>query len=208
MCRQRKVDDKGETTAVTKMAQLGINSDYDPISDSSFDDLDMNAFMDIDDELELGGKKLVKLEPAELTIERKPTADKKPKPVPSADFDSKPSWLSLYDALAVADPDSLGPLTTSSSSTSSTVSALEPDGSLRFFWLDYLEHEGKLYFVGKLKDKVSGAWVSCCVTIEGTQRNLFVLPREKRVEPDEDRNMCETDVVLTPQNIHADSDMI
>jgi len=35
---------------------------------------------------------------------------------------------------------------------------LESDGSLRFFWLDYLKHEGKLYFIGILKDKASGVW--------------------------------------------------
>ncbi|KAJ7849955.1 hypothetical protein B0H14DRAFT_2764040 [Mycena olivaceomarginata] len=59
---------------------------------------------------------------------------------------------------------------------------LSPDGSLRFFWLEYLENEGLLYLVGKLKDKATNAWVSCCITVENMQRNIFILPRTK---PDE-----------------------
>jgi DNA polymerase alpha subunit A len=48
---------------------------------------------------------------------------------------------------------------------SSYISVLEPDCSLRFYWLDYLEHGGELYFVGKLQDKGSNASVFCCVAV-------------------------------------------
>ncbi|KAF5385769.1 hypothetical protein D9615_002206 [Tricholomella constricta] len=199
-----RIASSGATTpAITRLAQLEVNSDYDPSSDMSFDDLDMDAFMDVDDE-DFETKPSVKVEPREVKLGRQPKAG------PSVDLDCKPSWLSVYDALTVAEPDTLGPLNSTSASSSSPnkVSVLEPDGSLRFFWLDYLEQEGKLYFVGKLKDKVSGAWLSCCVTIEGIQRNLFVLPREKRVEADEDGNMHDTDVIPTHQDVHGDFEMI
>ena len=88
------------------------------------------------------------------------------------------------------------------------MSVLEPDGSLRFFWLDYLELDGSIYFTGKLRDKVTGAWLSCCVTVEGLQRNLFALPREKIVEQDEDGNLVDADVVPSLEDVYNDFDMI
>lgn len=196
-----KVADNGAMTpAAERLAQLDVD-DYD----SAFDDVDMDAFMDVDEEV--NGKPPVKSEPKDVKINKIP--------VPAFSSVAKkeeaaPSWLSVYDSLSVAEPDTLGPLASSSSTTSaaSNVSALEPDGSLRFFWLDYLELDGKLYFIGKLKDKVTGAWVSCCVTVEGIQRNLFVLPREKRVETDEDGEMFDTDIVPSPQDVHSDFEMI
>jgi DNA polymerase alpha subunit A len=117
--------------------------------------------------------KMSKKEPT--TINSSP--NKKPlKPmngVPNKKDSDNPSWISVYDPLSIVKDEALGLNTPSSSSSSSginsTISALEPDGSLRFFWFDYLKHEGKLYFIGKFKDKDSGAWVSCCVTVEGLQ---------------------------------------
>ena len=198
--KKTKLASNGDMMPATeKLSQLDVHSDYDSAADMSFDDLDMDAFMDIDDE-EINGKPQVKVEPAEHITSISP-AKREP--------DTAPSWLSLYDSLSVAEPDTLGPLSSNSTSAKPTqISALEPDGSLRFYWLDYLEHEGKLYFVGKLKDKVSNVWVSCCVTVEGIQRNLFVLPREKRVEQGEDGIPHDTDVIPTPQDVYADFELI
>ena len=205
--KKTKVTSNGDLTPATeRLAQLEVHSDYDSAADMSFDDLDIDAFMDVDDD-EIDGKPQIKVEPVDFDTHKKSiTATASAK----KDSDATPTWLSLYDSLSVAESDTLGPLASSSpSSTSSTnFSALEPDGSLRFFWLDYLEHEGKLYFVGKLKDKASNAWVSCCITVEGIQRNLFVLPRERRVEQDEGGNVYDTDVVPTPQDVHSDFEMI
>lgn len=58
------------------------------------------------------------------------------------------------------------------------VQALEEDGSVRFYWLDYVETNGVLHFIGKVFDKETKKYVSCCVTVEGIDRNLFVLPRQ------------------------------
>jgi DNA polymerase alpha subunit A len=181
------------------LAHLDVHSDYDSAGDMSFDDFDMDAFMEVDKE-EINGKLPVKMAPVQPTMSVSVAKN----------LDATPSWLSLYDSLSVAKADPLGPLAASNSvsANSSQISALEPDGSLRFYWLDYLEHEGKLYFVGKLKDKVSSAWVSCCVTVEGIQRNLFVLPREKRIELAQDGGAYETDVIPTPQDVHSDFELI
>lgn len=88
--------------------------------------------------------------------------------------------MTYYDSLSVAKDDALGSgSSVFSSATQDIISVLEPGGPLRFFWLDYLEHGGKVHFIGKLKDKKSGVWVSCCVTIENLRRNPYVLPRKR-----------------------------
>ena len=200
-----RVDDDATIPAMEQLANLDVYSSSEDF-DMSLDDIDMDAFMDMDDDLDL--KSSVKKEEPDPVISRK-LHPKTTIPKKTEEFDTKPAWLSVYDSLVVETEDTLGSLTTSTSSTnSSNVNALEADGSMRFFWLDYLELDGKLYFIGKLKDKTSGLWVSCCVTIEGMERNLFVLPRERRVDQDDDGNIHETDVVPTQEDVHDDFDMI
>lgn len=58
------------------------------------------------------------------------------------------------------------------------VQALEEDGSVRFYWLDYVETNGVLHFIGKVFDRETKKYVSCALTVEGIDRNLFVLPRQ------------------------------
>lgn len=198
-----RMDDANVIPAAEDFANLDVYSSDDF---SSYDDIDMDAFNDLDDDIEM--KPVVKKEEVDHTISNKgaskaTTTKKKEEP------DVKPAWLSVYDSLTVETEDTLGPIgSNGTSKASSNISALEADGSLRFFWLDYLELEGKLYFTGKLKDKTSGEWASCCVTVEGIERNLFVLPREKRVELDDDGNMHETDVVPSEEDIDDDFDII
>jgi DNA polymerase alpha subunit A len=193
------------TMPVEGIANLDVysgSSDFD----TPFDDIDMDAFNDLDSDVDM--KPVVKKEIIDVHLPKKSstksTALKK-----EEEPDFKPAWLSVYDSLAVETEDTLGPLSTATTASNLTnISALETDGSLRFFWLDYLELDGKLYFIGKLKDKSSGEWISCCVTVEGIERNLFVLPREKRVEVDDDGNIHETDIVPTQDDIDDDFDLI
>jgi len=200
--KRARVEDGSMTPATERLASLDVHGSSDDY-DTSFEDINMDDFMDIDDDLDL--KPSVKKETEDITISRKLA----PKQATKEEPDVKPSWLSVYESLAVETDDTLGPLAGSSNSSNpSNISALEPDGSLRFFWLDYLELDGKLYFIGKLKDKSSGAWISCCVTVENIERNLYVLPREKRVEMDEEGEMHDTDVVPDKGDIHDDFDMI
>jgi DNA polymerase alpha subunit A len=203
--KRPRVDDDSAMPATEQLANLDVYSSSEDF-DMSLDDIDMDAFMDLDDDLDL--KTSVKKEDGDPVISRKPP----PKfaiLTKTEETGTKPSWLSVYDSLVVETEDTLGPLTTSTPSMNpNNVDALEADGSMRFFWLDYLELDGKLYFIGKLKDKTSGLWMSCSVTVEGIERNLFVLPRERRVEQDDDGNICETDVVPKPEDVHDDFDMI
>ena len=57
---------------------------------------------------------------------------------------------------------------------------LDEDGSLKMFWLDFMEQEGVVHLVGKVLDRKSGKYVSACVSVNGIKRNLFVKPRAKK----------------------------
>ena len=179
--------------------------EYD-FGDNSLDDLDPFAFEQLDGTKPSTSKINPKAEPIEVDLKGLP------KPLPtSAPSETKKvenlGWMSYYDSLSVAKDEKLGSGPSAfSSTTQEKISALEPDGSLRFFWLDYLEHDGKVHFIGKLKDKSSGQWVSCCVTVENLQRNLYVLPRERRIEIDEDGDEYETDIVPQITDVYQEFD--
>ncbi|KAL1957308.1 hypothetical protein VTO42DRAFT_6097 [Malbranchea cinnamomea] len=58
--------------------------------------------------------------------------------------------------------------------------AVEDDGSLRFFWLDYTEVNGSLCLFGKVKNKKTDNYVSAFVKVDNILRKLYFLPREYR----------------------------
>ena len=58
--------------------------------------------------------------------------------------------------------------------------ALEEDGSLHMFWIDYTEVHGSLCLFGKVKDKKSGNYASCFMKVDNIDRMLYFLPRERR----------------------------
>ncbi|KAI9846781.1 MAG: DNA-directed DNA polymerase alpha catalytic subunit pol1 [Sclerophora amabilis] len=116
----------------------------------------------------------------------KPKVEKTAYPSPDSSSPTRPPANSV-------DPSIWNDVTTklnvlSSSSTPETASfgkvkpkdVLEEDGSLRMFWLDYTEVNGSLCLFGKVKDKSTGAFVSCFVKIDNILRKLFFLPREYR----------------------------
>ncbi|KAJ4470185.1 DNA polymerase family B-domain-containing protein [Lentinula aciculospora] len=181
--------------ATERLAHIHVKTDEDGfMGDESYDDINMDEFLADDDDLDVKPVAHVQVEKpkAQLLVEKKIA-----------------SWLAVYDSLTVSSEDPLGPLATNSSSIKpSDVSALEPDGSLRFFWVDYLEHQGELFFTGKLKDKASGAWVSCCVAVKNLERNLFILPREKRAEQGDDDEWYDTDEVPELTDVYKDFDAI
>lgn len=56
---------------------------------------------------------------------------------------------------------------------------LNDDGSMYMFWIDAYEKNGVVYLFGKVFSKSTGVYTSCCVVVNGIERNLFVLPRQK-----------------------------
>ncbi|KAG2011412.1 DNA polymerase alpha catalytic subunit [Coprinopsis cinerea AmutBmut pab1-1] len=207
--KRPRVHDAGMTPTIERMADLDVHTSSDGAESSNevnYDDFFDDDLMMVDEEV-----KPVKQEPEELKLPKK-TA-RAPAPVASTskqeEPDVKPAWLSVYDTLAVSkDNETLGSAERPAIKGTS-IGALEPDGSLRFFWIDYLEHEGRLYLVGKLKDKKSDTWVSCCVTIDGLERNLYALPREKRIDFDEDTGeVTETDEIPTDEDVLDDFEQL
>ena len=56
--------------------------------------------------------------------------------------------------------------------------AVEKDGSLQMFWLDYTEVNGSLCLFGKVIDKNTGKFVSAFIKVDNILRNLYFLPRK------------------------------
>lgn len=86
------------------------------------------------------------------------------------------AWNSVTDKLNVLS--SPAAPQTSSVGKLKPQNALEEDGSLRMFWIDYTEINGSLCLFGKVKDKTTGNFVSCFVKIDNIMRKLYFLPRE------------------------------
>ncbi|KAI0255725.1 DNA polymerase alpha catalytic subunit [Lactifluus subvellereus] len=195
-----RTEAKGIAPAIEKMGAMdvaGLSGSQEDDYYNSFDDIPFQDLMDTD-------------EKPSLPIKAEPVNAELPKVGANSATTKKEenlSWLSVYDSLSVKSDETFGKLgnaVASSSTHASTISALEDDGSFRFFWLDYLEHEGVLYFIGKTLDKNTNAYVSCCVTVAKLQRNLFVLPRPFQL----DEEGFETDVVPDMQAVWRDFDQV
>ena len=196
-----RTEARGIAPTIEKMGAMGVAGPADAEDElyDAFDEIPIHDLMETDEKpipipkVELPSEKVPKLEASSAAIK----------------IEENPSWLSVYDSLKVKADETFGKLDSgaaisSSSTHASTISALEEDGSFRFFWLDYLEHEGVLYFIGKTLDKNSKIYVSCCVTVTNLQRNLFVLPRPFQL----DDQGFETDIVPDMPAVWKDFDQV
>ncbi|KAI9235463.1 MAG: DNA polymerase family B-domain-containing protein [Podila humilis] len=59
---------------------------------------------------------------------------------------------------------------------------LEENGNLRMYWIDACEVRGVVYLFGKVLQRTTNTYVSCCVAVQNIERNLFLLPRSRRVD--------------------------
>ncbi|QRW17153.1 DNA polymerase II large subunit [Rhizoctonia solani] len=187
-----------------RLSSLAVD-DGDEYDDGDAGFWEEAAEMDLDEpEVGKGKAKVVKPQNV-LPNGRAVKVEPKVEPV-----DTKPpAWLELHASLnasAVTEPETLG--SDKPGTISHDVKALEEDGSLRMFWLDYLELDSRLYLVGKVIDKAQSTekvtkWASCCVAIEGIERNLFVLPRKYRMEFGH-----ETDTAPTEDEVYDEFDRV
>lgn len=98
-------------------------------------------------------------------------------PLPAvADIDSA-AWNAVTSKLNVL---SSPPSDTRTFGKMAPHDAVEEDGSLRMFWLDYTEVNGSLCLFGKVKSKSTGQYLSAFVKIDNILRKLYFLPREFR----------------------------
>ena len=99
-------------------------------------------------------------------------------PTPEAVPDIDPAvWNNVTSRLNVlnspaTDPTMFGKL--------SPQHAIEEDGSLNMYWLDYTEINGSLCLFGKVRNKKTGSFVSAFVKVDNIMRKLYFLPRECR----------------------------
>ncbi|KAG0267938.1 DNA-directed DNA polymerase alpha catalytic subunit pol1 [Linnemannia exigua] len=80
----------------------------------------------------------------------------------------------------------------------------EEDGTLRMYWIDACEVRGVVYLFGKVLQKSTNTYVSCCVAIHNMERNLFVLPRSHRV----DSEGKETNIEVDMADVYTEFDSI
>ena len=113
---------------------------------------------------------------AEVDIDVKPVLAAESASAPQKDAQS---WITLHSTLLAAPDEPEEALDASGTSTAGNVDVIETDGSLQLYWIDFTEIQGKLYLIGKALDKTSNKYVSCCLGIDGLERNLFVAPRER-----------------------------
>ncbi|OAQ95039.1 DNA polymerase (pol2) [Purpureocillium lilacinum] len=117
----------------------------------------------------------------------------KPEPYPSpasssplkaaTDAVDSSSWNDLTEKLNVV---SSSPTETRGIGKIDHNDAIEADGSLNFFWMDYTEINGSLCLFGKVLNKKTKSYVSCFVKIDNILRKLYFLPRQRRLEGGEE----------------------
>ncbi|KAG1174483.1 hypothetical protein G6F71_004866 [Rhizopus microsporus] len=83
-----------------------------------------------------------------------------------------------------------------------TMNIFEQDGHVRMWWYDAYERKekGYVYLFGKVFNKDTKRYVSCCVTVKNIERNLFVLPRPFLL----DDNGKETDQEVDIADVYAE----
>lgn len=96
-------------------------------------------------------------------------------PMRAQEIDSS-AWISVTQGLNVMPM----PETTSMGKLAPQ-DAVEEDGSIKMFWMDYTEVNGALMLFGKVMDKRTKKYVSAFLKVDGMMRNLFFLPREHRM---------------------------
>ncbi len=117
--------------------------------------------------------------PAPKKVQKRayPSPESSSPPRPSSDVVDASAWNDVTSKLNVLS--SPAPETASFGKIKPQ-DALEEDGSLRMFWIDYTEVNGSLCLFGKVKNKKTGSFVSAFVKIDNILRKLYFLPRENR----------------------------
>ena len=149
------------------------------------------------------------------SIPVKPDLEVKPKPVVNGKSipNGSAHWSSISENLIQPKANELDEVKAPVGSVRAE-NVLESDGTLRIFWLDFMEQDGVVHLVGKVLDRQSGKYVSACVSVNGIQRNLFVKPRAKRfckssVSPELTKAAgYETDIEVTKTDVFQDFDNV
>lgn len=125
-----------------------------------------------------------------------PASSSPPKPAPEtvdASWNDVRSKLNVLSSPAAPEARTFGKLRPQD--------AVEEDGSLRMFWLDFTEVNGSLCLFGKVRNKQTGSFVSAFVKIDNILRKLYFLPREHKKKHGSD-----TDVEVDMEDVYGEVD--
>ncbi|KAI9145154.1 DNA polymerase family B-domain-containing protein [Paraphysoderma sedebokerense] len=113
-------------------------------------------------------------------------APKKPPVASVVQVESKgKEWLSMSEKLGSSSnvSDAAATLTAPVQAGANAVgNIMEEDGTLNMYWIDAYERNGVIFLFGKVYNRATQSYISCCVRVEGMERNLFLLPRERRID--------------------------
>ncbi|KAF9302281.1 DNA-directed DNA polymerase alpha catalytic subunit pol1 [Mortierella antarctica] len=99
--------------------------------------------------------------------------------VKKSEHENRQSWMTVESNLNSAAFDTKEPEVVVDVQGSTI---LEENGSMRMYWIDACEVRGVVYLFGKVLQKATNTYVSCCVAVQNIERNLFLLPRSRRVD--------------------------
>ncbi|WVN88828.1 uncharacterized protein L203_104042 [Cryptococcus depauperatus CBS 7841] len=116
-------------------------------------------------------------------------------------------WSAIQESLVATATQSVEEIETVNAPIGSVKpeNVLEENGSLRFFWIDFHEEKGVIHLIGKVLDRHSGKYISCCVAVTNIERKLYVKPRPKRYSGDHetDLDVSEDDVMDEFEHIRS-----
>lgn len=110
----------------------------------------------------------------------------------------------ITEAVAASPTDATVSAQAGSSASGNRVEAFNDDKTLSFYWLDHLEQDaGIILLIGKVKDRKTGKFVSATLRVEGIERCVFLLLRDRKLE-----NGHETDAAPTEDDVYDEFDEV
>ncbi|KAL1921703.1 uncharacterized protein VTP21DRAFT_10345 [Calcarisporiella thermophila] len=121
---------------------------------------------------------------------------------------AKPSYSDDMSQMLASMREHAAPLSVEGSFDKSEDTPELGEDELQMYWFDAFENtqekERPIYLFGKVQDKASSTYVSCCVRVTGVKRNLFVLPRPFKL--DDQGN--ETQSAVSMMDVYEELDAI
>ena len=138
--------------------------------------------------------------PPKIKAPQLPTPQNSSPPLPAVQEVDASSWNKITSQLSIQSSPSSE---THMFGKMKPQDAVEEDGSLRMFWLDYTEINGSLCLFGKVKDRSTGQYRSAFVKVDNILRKVFFLPRKYRLV-----NGSETDEEIEMDDVYGEVDSL
>ncbi|KAF9923095.1 DNA polymerase alpha catalytic subunit [Linnemannia zychae] len=134
----------------------------------------------------------IKSSRAPMTLVNDTSRKEKATVVKQSESDTRQNWMTVDSKLNQSTSEIKVEADTAMDVEESNVK--EENGTLRMYWIDACEVRGIVYLFGKVLQKSTNTYVSCCVAVHNMERNLFVLPRPRRVNSKGEETNIEVDM--------------